>query len=84
MKELNPSDLKIEVGIRAYEEWFNENISDKSLSPIREKYSAAVFIRHMPTNLCAYSNKYKSQVKNRDIALSVIKEMMNKGYIDRV
>lgn len=73
---INQKDLKIEVGIKAYEEFTGEKINYKHIQvyPEQEKYRFGVFILHLPTGETTYSNVERSQIKNRDKALKELEE----------
>lgn len=70
---LDPNDLLIEVGFKAYEKWTGKKILD---CQIRKRYLAAVFIAHIPTNLSSYSNYFENQQKNKEKALQTLSKYL--------
>ena len=72
---IEPKDLIINVGLGAYEMFLGKEVANRHISVVREKYSTAVYIKHIPTNLSAYCNDYRSQVKNRDKCLDILNEL---------
>lgn len=80
MVNINPKDLKITIGLSAYETWTGKEAINRELSITKEEYSAAVLILHIPTGLKAYSDNYRTQIKNRDKAMEMLNELIDDKY----
>lgn len=48
-------------------------LNEKDIKITKIHYGSAVLIKHIPTDIAAYYNKHKSQVKNKECAISILK-----------